>query len=287
MKTLNLTLALFIAVVTIAGQAWADSFSTLKVGTNVTINDSIWNSTYNPYNNTVVTATNAGNEDNETERLQDGRNTYTGQRWDFEGMFWNSGTRVLTLIGGWNFATGVPEGSSAVQVGDLFLGNWNNTPYMNGSTVVGKGFTATEVLDFSRTGGALGNSGTYAKVKGNFTTTTTTDVNQSNPFEYKDGGNATTGVDFTFNTGLVTETPFLGWKDSDKGNAVNNTHYFMQIYGLDDSEIYGNLLHITLACGNDTGVGQVPVPEPGTMMLFGFGMLGLAVYGKRRMNKEA
>jgi hypothetical protein len=30
-----------------------------------------------------------------------------------------------------------------------------------------------------------------------------------------------------------------------------------------------------------------PVPEPGTMMLLGMGMLGLAVYGKRRMNKEA
>jgi len=283
MKTLNLTLALFIAVVTITGQAWAESFSALNAGNNITVNDSIWNSTYSSGSAALGT----GNEDNETERLQDGRNTYTGQRWDFEGMFWNSSTRALTLIGGWNFATGVPEGSSAVQVGDLFLGNWNNTPYKNGSTVVGNGFTATEVLDFSRTNGALGSSGTYAKVTGSFTTTTTTDVNQSNPFEYKNGGTATTGADFTFNTGLVTETPFLGWKDSDKGNAANDTHYFMQIYGLDDSEIYGNLLHITLACGNDTGVGQVPVPEPGTMMLLGFGMLGLAVYGKRRMNREA
>ena len=30
-----------------------------------------------------------------------------------------------------------------------------------------------------------------------------------------------------------------------------------------------------------------PVPEPGTMLLLGIGMLGMAVYGKRRMNREA
>ena len=32
---------------------------------------------------------------------------------------------------------------------------------------------------------------------------------------------------------------------------------------------------------------SAPVPEPGTMMLLGIGMLGMAVYGKRRMNKQA
>lgn len=36
---------------------------------------------------------------------------------------------------------------------------------------------------------------------------------------------------------------------------------------------------------DNIAVGTV-VPEPGTMLLLGIGMLGLAIYGKRRMNKE-
>jgi hypothetical protein len=37
----------------------------------------------------------------------------------------------------------------------------------------------------------------------------------------------------------------------------------------------------------DANSSITPVPEPGSMVLLGIGMLGLAVYGKRRMNKEA
>ena len=41
---------------------------------------------------------------------------------------------------------------------------------------------------------------------------------------------------------------------------------------------------ITLNFSQDTQ--SAPVPEPGTMMLLGLGIFGLAIFGKRRMNKD-
>ncbi len=39
---------------------------------------------------------------------------------------------------------------------------------------------------------------------------------------------------------------------------------------------------------DNIAVGNVaPVPEPGTVLLLGLGLFGLAIYGKRRMNREA
>ncbi|MRR55635.1 MAG: PEP-CTERM sorting domain-containing protein [Deltaproteobacteria bacterium] len=39
-----------------------------------------------------------------------------------------------------------------------------------------------------------------------------------------------------------------------------------------------------MTCGNDTieGGASAPVPEPGTLLLLGGGLLGLAFYTKRR-----
>jgi len=45
------------------------------------------------------------------------------------------------------------------------------------------------------------------------------------------------------------------------------------------------IIGYTVTCANDVIYQEVPVPEPGTLVLFGFGLVGLAIYGKRRMNK--
>jgi hypothetical protein len=49
----------------------------------------------------------------------------------------------------------------------------------------------------------------------------------------------------------------------------------------------GNDRGASITSTRDFEVSSTPVPEPGTMMLLGIGLGGLALFGKRRMNKEA
>jgi hypothetical protein len=71
---------------------------------------------------------------------------------------------------------------------------------------------------------------------------------------------------------------------------LNTINTFDVYNGIPENNPFSLTMIATIALGardaasfDDT---VAPVPEPGTMMLLGIGMLGLAVYGKRRMNKE-
>lgn len=74
-------------------------------------------------------------------------------------------------------------------------------------------------------------------------------------------------------TGLTAET----FNALSTGNSANK-HYFAEahIQGISTGEGSSWVAPVPVA----------PVPEPGTIVLLGTGLLGLAIYGKRRRNKQ-
>jgi hypothetical protein len=62
-----------------------------------------------------------------------------------------------------------------------------------------------------------------------------------------------------------------------KTNYISDFYWISPYY----TDANGNKIYV------QAQVGPAPVPEPGTMMLLGAGMFGIAVYGKRRKNGKA
>jgi len=101
---------------------------------------------------------------------------------------------------------------------------------------------------------------------------------ESSPWRYVSGGGTAvaTGT-FTFMSGLTnTQTGFDGGLHYEVGG--------INLSFLDPRTTF--ISHFTMACGNDNLMGRgTTVPEPGTLLLLGCGLVGLAASRKRFMHK--
>lgn len=193
------------------------------------------------------------------------------QAWDLEGMFFDG--RYLSIVGGWDFK-GKLEG---IGSGDIFISTMGKVSYGSGiiddrikKTVetVKNSFGYNYVFDVNW----QNNTYTLWEIDENTLVTTATAFGQSNPVAYFSGSvQKKEEGSFVYKTGLTNEeTGFTGGQ-----------HF--QVSGFDLSPILGAdlsfIAHFTQECGNDSIMGQVP--EPGTLILLGMGLLGISAMGRK------
>jgi len=237
-----------------------------------------------------------GRENDETEFITGTTiGTLPYQEWDLEGFFLDSARRYLSMVGGFNFATGTTYGGHAYTSGDIFLdtngdAEWGNAvaasidpqpwPHEFPHNIVNNSRVKWDYairLNF-------GTTNTYTVWE--LTSTTrfldTTDIATSNPWRVEDGQGLTergSGT-FQFETGLSDSA--VGF--SDWGKAGNTNH--SRVSGIDltflpvDEHVFTS--HFTMECGNDNLMGHADVPEPVTLVLLGIGLVGVGVKARKK-----
>ena len=94
---------------------------------------------------------------------------------------------------------------------------------------------------------------------------------------------------------VYNPTPYVRLDGEHSGATISfayqysDNSYFYE-FGISRSDLDlsdGVNIFVTMDCGNDWLQTNVPVPEPATMLLFGSGLIGLAVVGRRKFFKKS
>lgn len=224
---------------------------------------------------------NEGREDDEVEPPQ-----ATGQRWDLEGMFLDYGSQdaMFTMVGGYDFL----NGTAGQDPGDLFIDidgdavfGVNSRKAPTGKPTWGYEFAIRFHSDLDANG-TVGYSVFQLDAATQFDQSGPTDVASSTPWKVAEANVINTGR-AAFWAGLTDDqTGFSGWGNGD------GSHYALQLSlqeALLNFDFNVTYFHYTMECGNDDLIGYDPVPEPGTVMLLGAGLLGLVAFGRKRAKK--
>lgn len=242
----------------------------LDLGTNITIYDERSKNTNGWY---------GIQEDQEVEP-----GMTSTQVWDLEGFFMKG--QELSLVGGFDFKNG-EEGWTSGDIfidtdGDARFGEideWVNSSNKNGNVAVKNkyGYDFVYALDFSDNHYDL-----YRLSSDSNVLTAYYHQNQgSSPWRYESGGTFIASGNFYYKDGLTdSDTGFLS-------DSSSSTHYALTGFELADLGLPpGQMLttHFTMQCGNDNLMGRAPVPtpEPATIILFGTGMIGVGIFGRRK-----
>ena len=287
-------LAVLLSLALVIGTAGVAQVQAGTYGTDITIYDNAvgpdtgwWNRGTSP------------GEDQETEyNPTTGQGTQTGQQWDLEAYQQNK--NLLSIIGGFNFPTGVTQGDKLYTepLGALFLKTGGEPMYGVGNTggtgillnsIWGYEYAITFAFNAESTGGTytVWTPGANATVQlHNTDGVTVGDV--SNPLTIAEGWSSYKTGTFTYTTGL---------KDADLGGDYAGGDHNV-ISGIDLSFLVtdpslGNpltYLHLTYGCGNDNLMGEIAantVPIPPSALLLGTGLLGLVGLGWRRRRQSS
>jgi len=197
-----------------------------------------------------------------------------GQEWDLEGFFRNG--NILNMVGGYDFVNG------GYGSGDIFIDINGDAKYGNPAAVTVKGdgynsqinntfgYDYVFDMDFAAKTFSLYQIGAdallldvyYEKNSG------------SNPWRYLSGGTSKASGSFGYTTGLSDSA--VGGLQGGKHNVVSLDITSLLQYVNPD---LGFTAHFTMGCGNDNLMGGTP--EPATMVLLGFGLIGMVALRKR------